>query len=961
MKPIFYLLIPFSLFFLPGKPFSQCGIPSAQFQSYLSEVGWNLPLFSSEIAVLKNPGNGGASELIEIVQAGETYPVEVISGETTSLVFATVCRSALITSGNVGSICSETFECPDDLHFYSIPTGISSTANVTIELEEYFGGSPKITLNITIIPCTPEIPVLAEPQDDQLLADVNTVLRWEGETEGVTYRVQLDTMQDFSTPVIDQVVAGVTEFEASNLDTSQIYYWRVKAKTECDSSEWSMERSFTTLVIVDLFQNLEIEEELDLFTSLVAQQAPFEVEVAADGTYSLALEYEIGTLEIRTPGPSGEVGSLNFSYTPSSTIAEYTAPKEYDPMNNTVYLDFFHKGGISSPDISVKITIRPVPVVLLHGLGSSSEIWQDLKANLTMDGWEEGRILTPDYDNDISFVASAGSIAADIAPWVENMRSGGLFMNKIDMAGHSMGGLVARQFAVNGNGNRVNKIITLNTPHSGSEWANFVMDTTSYFGLGRKLGELVFSFQDGFNIDGGAMNSLRVNSDEIHALNNNLNGDFFAHAVTSDYEICEYIVDTGAPPDDDFEKFSKQTKIVLRMAGRLLNFAYYSGLAACTFHMLVLPPPNDGIVRVISQDGGLGGGATKNYDGIFGTFHTQTTENSEIIENHIPALLKSDPGDGSFAIGFSPQEIDPPFGPAEPIQASRSIDSSVEIAVEGVMDNDTLYASIVPPISVIGNVEVAGIMVAYHYVELDTVLFDSILASTHVFEIPEMTSYEGYINIVALGTDGFGEFDYQGFTVFLSQSAPPLPEVPMLIFPENGLSSVSTEPVFTWQSTPATLYYHFQLSLDEDFTNIINDSDSLSNNSLEVAGLQYNTTYYWRVRASNPTGEGEWSTVWPFTTEMMTASRELETKFELKVYPNPAAGAIFFEFKSPVTNVFDLTVFDSFGRALITDKRDVVEGTNQLNLDLQRLPGGLFHFELKGEGLCLVGKFSKMQ
>ncbi|MBK8663008.1 MAG: hypothetical protein IPN18_14920 [Ignavibacteriales bacterium] len=46
---------------------------------------------------------------------------------------------------------------------------------------------------------------------------------------------------------------------------------------------------------------------------------------------------------------------------------------------------------------------------------------------------------------------------------------------------------------------------------------------------------------------------------------------------------------------------------------------------------------------------------------------------------------------------------------------------------------------------------------------------------------------------------------------------------------------------------------------------IINDS-TLTDTSKIVNGMGYLTKYFWRVRAQNQTGWGDWSNIWRFTT-----------------------------------------------------------------------------------------------
>ncbi|NUM71580.1 MAG: fibronectin type III domain-containing protein, partial [Ignavibacteriaceae bacterium] len=81
--------------------------------------------------------------------------------------------------------------------------------------------------------------------------------------------------------------------------------------------------------------------------------------------------------------------------------------------------------------------------------------------------------------------------------------------------------------------------------------------------------------------------------------------------------------------------------------------------------------------------------------------------------------------------------------------------------------------------------------------------------------------------------------------------------------PVNGV-------VFKWRKPAerieAILGYHYQLSADSLFgTTVVNDS-TLTDTIRTVNGLTNLTTYYWRVRAKNQAGWGDWSSRWSLTT-----------------------------------------------------------------------------------------------
>ena len=110
-----------------------------------------------------------------------------------------------------------------------------------------------------------------------------------------------------------------------------------------------------------------------------------------------------------------------------------------------------------------------------------------------------------------------------------------------------------------------------------------------------------------------------------------------------------------------------------------------------------------------------------------------------------------------------------------------------------------------------------------------------------------------------------GESDWSDSSSFLT--VPEIPDQVTLIAPENEVQDWSTEPNFQWE--PAERAYHYQLQVadNDDFDDLLVDMadlDTTQTFSSEI--LEHETTYFWRVRATNTGGKGEWSTSRSLTT-----------------------------------------------------------------------------------------------
>lgn len=91
-------------------------------------------------------------------------------------------------------------------------------------------------------------------------------------------------------------------------------------------------------------------------------------------------------------------------------------------------------------------------------------------------------------------------------------------------------------------------------------------------------------------------------------------------------------------------------------------------------------------------------------------------------------------------------------------------------------------------------------------------------------------------------------------------------QAPTLIAPENDSSNVQIKPAFSWNMISRASTYRLQLASDQNFINLIKDTIVAGTSYNYHADLNYNTAYYWRVKANNSSQTSSWSIVWSFST-----------------------------------------------------------------------------------------------
>jgi hypothetical protein len=97
-------------------------------------------------------------------------------------------------------------------------------------------------------------------------------------------------------------------------------------------------------------------------------------------------------------------------------------------------------------------------------------------------------------------------------------------------------------------------------------------------------------------------------------------------------------------------------------------------------------------------------------------------------------------------------------------------------------------------------------------------------------------------------------------------AAEDVPAVPILTSPAYGSNVISLTTRLEWSPSPGTVSYNLQLSTDFNFANLIIDLTGLNIAYYDLPSLNKNTSYYWRVSASNRLLTSTWSSMGYFKT-----------------------------------------------------------------------------------------------
>ena len=146
------------------------------------------------------------------------------------------------------------------------------------------------------------------------------------------------------------------------------------------------------------------------------------------------------------------------------------------------------------------------------------------------------------------------------------------------------------------------------------------------------------------------------------------------------------------------------------------------------------------------------------------------------------------------------------------------------------------------------------------------VVNDSTLTDT-IKVLPTLANYTQYYWRVKAVNVG-GESDWSSVWNFKTLGNP---YASNLVTPADlSVNQPLTGLTFNWTKAKERIEtiqkYQFQVSTDSLFASIFVDDSTLTDTMKVVSGLGYMTKYFWRVRAQNQTGWGDWSDTWRLTT-----------------------------------------------------------------------------------------------
>jgi len=212
---------------------------------------------------------------------------------------------------------------------------------------------------------------------------------------------------------------------------------------------------------------------------------PGTAEFCLDTGYTAPVDGGLGALNSTDQNQCTRVDAV-FIGSGYAAFAQYRAPEDfvrsadalltYRPLRVRLR---FNEGAANSSTAFLPLKIVRPPLLLIHGIWDSSKMWNafplrtDSRFRVTEVNYSNSHAASFEENKNVLFQSG-------IRQAIEKDKSEGIATTQVDVAGHSMGGNLSRVYAALTNyraarnyyQGSINRLVTMNTPHTGTPLAN---------------------------------------------------------------------------------------------------------------------------------------------------------------------------------------------------------------------------------------------------------------------------------------------------------------------------------------------------------------------------------------------------------------------------------------------------------------------------------------------------------
>lgn len=618
-------------------------------------------------------------------------------------------------------------------------------------------------------------------------------------------------------------------------------------------------------------------------------------------------------------------------------------PSQYKPFRSD-YIDIVSINDPENPLFKIPLNIYRAPLLTVHGLWGGSSTFQNLKDDFVYQQfYPDNLIHITDYwpTNSESFETNKSVVSTAITSCLSRVRDGCFSAGKVDIVAHSMGGILSRIYLQSEYYNKrsdIHKLITLNTPHSGSHGANLLMNKNEPEALVANLAVSLFlKKNDDYTagkIDDGAVQDLAVNSQALYALNNtNLNNNIVpTHTITS---------------EADFAIGDSWVKVMFIAMEPYISVGINSFLYNLFNH-----DQNDLVVSILSQSGGLSYLHTTHF---YNQMHLGAARNihykSEIIN-----AININPNNQTYfcSSGFQPFTLSSDYKSISSINEDcELVDESVQITSPLVGQSFTTGE--VVAINFTSEVEINRV-IFFGFSEFSLYTIDTVMNSGVLYYTIPMDAIER-ASVIMMGFDNHGcirGFDTLTINInstsvleslsFANQDirlqVTEIANIPLFVNYNSGYSytpnNITGIQFSIADTTIASLLYNNKIKgVKEGITRLIAQfqdiTDTISIYVLKKDSLMEPPNSYIPIEYK----------------------RNVD---QLIIYPNPTKGEFKIMSKTGIRDKLEVNIYNQTGKIVKKLKLDSLND----EIDLTQLPRGVYFLQVLNELNVYRGKVIKL-
>lgn len=726
--------------------------------------------------------------------------------------------------------------------------------------------------------------------------------------------------------------------------------------------------------------NTEFKEPVELWKGSIIN-TPTELKICSDGSKATRIKYE---------NFNGSIVTSNIRFKMQNDPSEantdlYGYFTDYNIINDTVFVSYEHPthlpetdglfrtenievidiGNTSSPIYTFQIQIYRAPILMVHGLWADYSSFSDAKKELVESNlYKYIQIRSANYQptNYLAFQSNKYIVPTMINSLLGLLRNNKYSTSKVIIMGHSMGGLLSRIYLQSDAYTKkmdIQKLITINTPHSGSPYGNLLLNPNKQFSNDvRKIVEYIIDTTENnpnhyLYYWGGSVKDLSIGSFALNELNQppQLNKNSVpTHAIVTTCSTPEIPAVLLKIPIKN-----KWLRFIQTLAKLYNGFAKFN-------NDLFNNEPNDLVVSESSQSGGV-----TTFNKFSPQIHIGSPNNDDVLAD-IKKAIDTKPSDNTYFTlnGFHPPVLTSNYKTEEfEGYKTRNIEDAIDILTP--TSNEIFNSGSHVSLSLKISNDVKEIVLISIYSEDSTTYLDTIMSSGTIdIYLPEYAMNKA--KFVVFGFDNMGLVGYDSVSIDINNFATldsitsESESIPLSVNNYNSASVVAhynngySEQISTAKEI---LYQISDTSLASVFHRYLLWGKNTGTTNLQISYKGKNLTMPIFIFPQDTTIHIDTTTLFDSDSLQISTSNPQNSE-DLLIIPNPNTGQFIISFSTTKNAPIQIEIFNLLGDQIYLQQDVALDENYKKDINIKDQPKGNYLIKVITPSKTYVGKCSKL-